>query len=134
VFYRPELGYEQAKAHASIMYVNVVMKRAGQNSADEVRKADIADTKLHAPQASVAQDPPITVAVPPDPSRVIPVESFANAYGGSWEAVAYVEDEKTISLVVLTSANQAAFKADYSAFAELLHSYKFLGSKVTIKQ
>jgi hypothetical protein len=135
VFYRQELSYETAKAHASIMYINVLMKRDGRNSANELRKIDIADTEQHEPQTKVAQEAPVTIpANAGAPARVIPVESFSNAYGPSWEAVAYVEDEKTISIVVLTSANESSFNSDHSSFVDLLHSYKFLGSNVTIKK
>lgn len=48
-----------------------------------------------------------------------------------YEAVAYIDEEKSVAMVVLTSRNEEEFKKNYPAFEELVSSYWFIADTVT---
>lgn len=48
-----------------------------------------------------------------------------------YEAVAYIDEEKSVAMIVLTSRNEEEFRKNYPAFEELVSSYWFIGDVVT---
>jgi hypothetical protein len=50
-----------------------------------------------------------------------------------YEAVAYIDEPKVLVLFVISSKDKHVFKKDYSSFEQLVRSFKFLGSSVTIE-
>ncbi len=53
---------------------------------------------------------------------------------GNFEAVGYVEEEKTINIVVLNCKTKIEFENSLGAFESLVSSYVFLADHVTIKK
>jgi hypothetical protein len=55
-------------------------------------------------------------------------QGFLNDYGRGFESIAYVEDESTISLTVISSVSEAILRHDYPAFVKLVKSDSFVTS------
>jgi hypothetical protein len=83
----------------------------------------------------IEQGKAISIPVTGDkPAIQAPVQRFLKGYEGSYEAVAYVENDKTIAMIVITSASNDLLNRDYGDFVRLVQSYKFFGSDVTIQK
>jgi hypothetical protein len=128
-FYRKELSYEEAEKRSTLMYVNVQLKSKGQQTALETMKTDAERTKHESPKLVVQKEAPIVVlgdkhAKP----KQVPVQTFLNDYGGGYESVAYIEDEKTITLIVISSVSKPILHNDYPSFVRLVKSYVFVGA------
>lgn len=127
-FYRKELTYEEAEKRSTLMYVNVQLKGKGQETALEAMKTDAERTKRESPKLVVERAAPIVIAGSKrTKARQVPVQTFLNDYGGGFESVAYVEDEKTITLIVISSVSKEILRNDYPSFVRLVKSYVFVG-------
>ena len=127
-FYRKELTYEEAEKRSTLMYVNVQLKGKGQETALEAMKTDAERTKRESPKLVVERAAPIVIAADKQrKGRQVPVQTFLNDYGGGFESVAYVEDEKTITLIVISSVSKEIMRNDYPSFVRLVKSYVFVG-------
>ncbi len=127
-FYRKELTYEEAEKRSTLMYVNVQLKGKGQETALEAMKTDAERTKRESPKLVVERAAPIVIAADKQrKGRQVPVQTFLNDYGGGFESVAYVEDEKTITLIVISSVSKEILRNDYPSFVRLVKSYVFIG-------
>jgi hypothetical protein len=127
-FYRKELGYEEAEARSTLMYVNVQLKSKGQETALETMKTDAERTKRESPKLVVERAAPIVIAADKQgKGRQVPVQTFLNDYGGGFESVAYIEDQKTITLIVISSVSKEILRNDYPSFVRLVKSYVFVG-------
>ncbi len=127
-FYRKELTYEEAEKRSTLMYVNVQLKGKGQETALEAMKTDAERTKRESPKLVVERAAPIVIAADKQrKGRQVPVQTFLNDYGGGFESVAYVEDEKTITLIVISSVSKEILRNDYPSFVRLVKSYVFVG-------
>jgi hypothetical protein len=128
-FYRKELSYEEAEARSTLMYVNVQLKSKGQQTALETMKTDAERTKRESPKLVVEKAAPIVIASDKQgKGKQVPVQTFLNDYGGGYESVAYVEDEKTITLIVISSVSKQILRNDYPSFVRLVKSYVFVGA------
>lgn len=128
-FYRKELSYEEAEARSTVMYVNVQFKGKGQQTALEAMKTDADRTKRESPKLVIQRDAPILIAGDKHAkAKQVPVQTFLNDYGGGFESVAYVEDEKTVTMIVISSVSKPILRSDYPAFVRLVKSYVFVGS------
>lgn len=129
-FYRKELTYEEAEKRSTLMYVNVQSKGAGRQTALEMMKLDAEKTKRESPKLVVQRGAPILIAADDQHKRPrqVPVQTFLNDYGGGYESVAYVEDESTISLIVISSVSEVILRHDYPSFVKLVKSYSFVTS------
>jgi hypothetical protein len=127
-FYRKGTTYPEAEKRGTLMYVNVQSKRAGRQTALEMMKLDAEKTKHESPKLVVQREAPILISSSDTQkkARQVPVQTFLNAFGGGYESIAYVEDEHTISLVVLSSASEQLMRRDYPAFVKLVKSYSFV--------
>jgi hypothetical protein len=128
-FYRKELSYEEAEKRSTLMYVNVQLKSKGQQTALETMKTDADRTKRESPKLVIQREASIVVlgdkhAKP----KQVPVQTFLNDYGGGYESVAYIEDEKTITLIVISSVSKPILRNDYPSFVRLVKSYVFVGA------
>lgn len=127
-FYRKELSYEEAEKRSTLMYVNVQLKGKGQQTALEAMKTDAERTKLESPKLVIQREAPIVVlgdkhAKP----KQVPVQTFLNDFGGGYESVAYIEDEKTVTMIVISSVSKPILHNDYPAFVRLVKSYVSVG-------
>jgi hypothetical protein len=128
-FYRKELSFQEAEARSTLMYVNVQLKSKGQQTALETMKTDAEKTKRESPKLVVEKDAPIVIAADKhSKARQVPVQTFLNDFGGGYESVAYIEDEKTITLIVISSVSKPILRNDYPSFVRLVKSYVFVGT------
>jgi hypothetical protein len=134
VFYRKEFSYQEAMARHTLMYVNIVLKDKGQNTAKEMMELDLAETKRKSPNLVVEKTKPILIPVKTGNEISAPVQTFFNDYQGSYESVAYIENDKTITLLVLSSISEQLWREDYPSFGKLVQSYAFLGSNVHVEK
>jgi hypothetical protein len=127
VFYPTGSNFQDAKDSGSFMYFNVVGKALDSTVAKMM--ADDAEQVKHDVRAAVV--------VQADPIKIgevsVPVLRFAPGAFDRYEAVAYIGEEKVLVMVVISSKNQDLFKRDYPAFVQLVQSYKYLSSNVTIQ-
>ena len=123
-FYRQTFTYDEAEAAATLMYVNVKGKVGAAQTAAAMMKLDAAKTKSESPRGVIEQGAPIVIpASKGQKSRTVPVQRFLNDYGGGFEVVAYVEDERTVTLIVISSVSKAILGQDYPSFVKLVQSY-----------
>jgi len=127
VFYPAGSNFQDAKDSGTFMYFNVV-GRAPDETVAKMMDDDAKQAQHDAPAAVVVQADPIKVS---DVS--VPVLRFAPGAFDRYEAVAYIGEEKVLVMAVISSKNVAIFKKDYPAFVQLVQSYKFLSTNVTIK-
>lgn len=128
VFYPVGSNFESAKDSGTIMYINVVGKDDGSTLAGMMTN-DAEDVKRRASSAIVKTADPI----PAGDTKGL-VQLFAPGAFDRYEGVAYFDSPKVIIMFVISSKDPKIFKSDYSAFTELVKSYKFLGSDVTIQK
>jgi hypothetical protein len=127
-FYRKELSYEEAEKRSTLMYVNVQLKGHGQQTALEAMKTDADRTKRESPNLVIQREAPIVILGDKKTKpRQVPVQTFLNDFGGGFESVAYIEDEKTVTMIVISSVSKPILHNDYPAFVRLVKSYVFVG-------
>jgi hypothetical protein len=91
-------------------------------------KTDAERTKRESPKLVVEKAAPIVITGSKQvKARQVPVQTFLNDYGGGYESVAYIEDEKTITLIVVSSVSKEILHNDYPSFVRLVKSYVFVG-------
>jgi hypothetical protein len=123
-FYRQSLTYDEAEKRATLMYVNVKGKVGPAQTAAAMMKLDAQKTKSESPHGVIERAASIVIpASKGHKSRTVPVQRFLNDYGGGFEAVAYVEDERTVTLIVISSVSKAILGQDYPSFVKLVQSY-----------
>ena len=127
VFHPNGSNWEDAKDSGTMMYINVVDKPADSTVA-KMMGDDADEAKRTAPATVVKQGEPIKIG-----DLSAPVLRFAPGAFDRYEAVAYIGEEKVLVMLVISSKNEALFKKDYPAFVQLVQSYKWLSSNVTIE-
>lgn len=133
-FYRTEFTYREALARHTIMYANVVLKEKGQQDTSEMMKLDAQKTKRDSPNVVIQRGNPIVISNDRDKSTIrVPVQSFLNDYQGGYESVAYVENDKTIVMIVISSISNEMLQRDFPDFVKLVQSYRFLASNVVVE-
>lgn len=127
VFYPEGSDFPTAKETGAFMYINVVPRDAD-SPVEKMMADDVNESKQSAPQSVVKQGEAIKIE-----DRSIPVLRFAPGAYDRYEAVAYVGEEKVLVMFVLSSKSEKVFAIDYPYFVQLVQSYKFLSSNVTIQ-
>jgi hypothetical protein len=123
-FYRKQFSYDEAEAGGTLMYVNVKAKYGPAETVAAMMKLDGEKTKKESPHLVIQRGAPIAIpASKGAKARFAPVQTFLNDYGGGFESVAYVEDEKTITLIVISSVSKQLLRQDYPSFVKLVQSY-----------
>lgn len=134
-FYRAEFSYKEALARHTLMYVSVQSKREGQQTASEMMKLDLEKTKRASPNLVIEKAEPILMPASRGSATInVPVQTFLNDYQGGYESVAYIEDEKTITLIVISSISDELLRQDYPSFIKLVQSYTFFSSDAKIEK
>lgn len=127
VFYPEGSNWDDAKESGTVMYVNVVGRPKGRAVA-KMMADDAKEAKRNAPGTVAKQGTPIVISDVP-----APVLRFAPGAFDRYEAVAYIGEEKVLVMIVISSKSDAIFNTDYPAFVQLVQSYKFLSSNVTLQ-
>ena len=126
VFY-PEGG--SWKGSKAVMYVNGAAKPAD-DTLEKFVERDVAGYREHSPGLKVADDEALPVG---GKERVL-VKRFSGDRGGSYEAVAYVEESKVVVIIVLHARTPKDFDDALPAFRQLVSSYRFLSDKVVTEK
>ena len=111
----------------TIMYPNIATKGEGQRTLEEFMKADLARFLEHEP-AMRYED---IKDIPLQNERIAKIRLFHGVNRGSSEAVAYVDEEKIISLFVMSSRNEKAFNESMSLFRSAVKTYTYMNVTVS---
>ena len=126
VFYPHGSSWEQS---LSVMYVNVVPKKNGASqSLQQIVYTDLSELKTKSPKLIVTNADGLLTGA----KHQAVVRYLSGTSGGNWEAVAYINEKKIVTEIVLSARNQAQFKASLPVFRQLVGSYHFLTNKVKI--
>ena len=125
VFY--ETGSDWASA-MNVMYTNSARKCEGQRTVEELMAYDLAQFRKHSPTLEVTEPSSI-----PTRKGTALVRRFTGDQHGNYEAVAYIDEEQTIIMLVLSSRTKNGFDEAYPSFEELVKSYQFLTTDVRMK-
>ena len=111
-----------------VMYVNVNHKgEAKQDSFEKLVADDIAAYKKHSPNVKVTEAEPLPTAR----GKKALVKYYSGDNNRNYEAVAYVDEDKVVVFLVLTSKTKSGFESSLPAFKELISSYFFVTDNVT---
>jgi len=120
VFYEEGKSWQGADV---VLYANTASKRVeGQSTLEQLIEFDVAQFKSRAPHMRVTSAPNI---------RGAEVRHFIGDEYGNHEAVAYIDEELIVVMLVLSARTKEDFERAYPAFQELVESYQFLTSSVT---
>ena len=114
--YYPKGSWDSAE---TIMYPNIVTKGPGQTTLQELMDADLAKFRKDNPGMSyVDGDIPFN-------DRTAKVRYFHGVNQGSSEAVAYIDEEKIIALVVLSSKSEKGLTEALPLLLRVLETYSY---------
>jgi hypothetical protein len=114
--YYPKGSWETAE---TIMYPNIVTKGPGQTTIQELMDSDLARFQKDNPAMSyVDGDIPFN-------HRTAKVRYFHGVNQGSSEAVAYIDEEKNIALVVLSSKTEKGLTEALPLLLGVLETYTY---------
>ena len=110
----------------TVMYPNIVTKGPEQQTLKEFMESDLANFREHSPAMTFedSKDVPLTH------NRVAKVRLFYNVNKGSSEAVAYIDEEKVIALIVVSSKSKKALKESMPRLQTTLQTYTYTDVKV----
>ncbi len=66
--------------------------------------------------------------------RIAKIYHYEGDSFGNYEAVAYIEEEKTINFIVYTSRSKEAFEASIQKFHDIVDSYFFITDQVDMEK
>jgi len=127
VFYPKGSTWEKGTA---VMYANTAHKSVQGN--ETIKKLIAFDTgrfKSQSSQTTVSQADTILTG---DKKKAI-VKHISDAKHKNYEAVAYIDESKTVVILVLTSRTLKEFEISLPKFTELVSSYRFLSEQVIIE-
>jgi len=120
VFYKEGESWQSADV---VMYANTASKRVEDHrTLEQLMEYDAAQFKSRAPDIRITSAASIRGAA---------VRHFMPDEYGNHEAVAYIDEEFIVVMLVLSARTKEGFERAYPAFAELVESYQFLTSDVT---
>ena len=123
VFYPKDATWENAQ---TIMYPSIVTKSPGQQTVKEFMESDLTEFRQHDPDMSYedAED------IPLKHNRIAKIRKFYNVNHGATEAVAYIDEEKIIALVVVSSKTKDDLKQAMPLLRSALETYLYMDVKV----
>ncbi len=117
------------------MYATVYPKAENGGTLEKFIERDISDFKSKSEKLKVTTaDALTTVKDAQGKERKVEVRYFTGDQFGNYEAVAYIDEGKSVVSIILTSKTQEGFEASLPAFKELVTSYYFLTDKVKIEK
>ncbi len=115
----------------AVMYANVWQKESATQTVQDIIDSDIQKFKENVPDLKVEN----AEAIELEKDKTATVKYFtSDANGQNFEAIAYINEEKLVVLIVLTSRTKKDFEKSLPAFRELVGSYLFLTDKVVIEK
>jgi len=119
VFYPEGSAWGDAE---TVIYPNIATKRSRQANLEQFMELDLSDFRDHNPGMTYenAED------VPMKNKRVAKLRFFHGVNNGSSEAIAYVDEDKIIALVVVSSKTQKGLNEAMPLLRDILQSYSFM--------
>jgi hypothetical protein len=127
-FYPAKSTWEVARGSGTVMYINILDKGPDETLAS-MMEAEVKNAKENRKSVVVKEGDSIKAG-----AETASVLLFAPAVSNRFEAIACFDLPKAVIIFVATSKNEEWLKGDYKAFLQLVKSYKFLGSNVTIEK
>lgn len=130
----PAVFYPQGSSWskgASVMYANVWVKDdPKEETLEKIIEADVKNFKARSENLKVTDGE----ALPTQKSdKKATVKYFTGDPFGNHEAIAYIDEGNTVTMIVLTSRTKEDFEKSLAAFKELVASYSFLTGNVKIQ-
>jgi hypothetical protein len=126
VFYPEGSSWRESGA---VMYANVVQKTEDRDSTlAKVLASDEARFRSDSPGLVIQT----AAAVATGDGKQAVIRHFSGSSLGNWEAVAYIDEEKVVSMLVLSCREEALFKKSLPSFEKLVASYRFLTERVRV--
>jgi hypothetical protein len=94
-------------------------------------KHDIDKFKQNSPNLRVEEKESIEVDNGKKKARIV---YFSADRFGSYEAVAYIPENKVVVIIVMISGNKEKFESNLKAFEDLVKSYMFITDEVIINK
>ncbi len=118
-----------------VMYANVYQKKdVKKESLETVIAGDVAEYKKRSVELKVTDAEPLpTTKDARVKDKKATIKYFTGDEHENDEAVAYIDEDKVVVMLVLTARNKKDFESSLPAFKELVGSYFFLGNKVTFQ-
>jgi hypothetical protein len=106
----------------TVMYPNIATKRPGQETLNKFMDSDLADFREHNPELTyeVGDDIPLR------DNRIAKLRFFHNVNHDASEAVAYIDEEKIIAFIVMSSKTQKGLDESIPVLRQILQSYAFV--------
>jgi hypothetical protein len=127
VFYPKGSSWSKATA---MMYANTASKKvAGNETIGKVIEYDISQFKKKSPDLAVKDAEPLPISK----GKKAIIKYFSGDNFNNHEAIAYIDENKVVVIIVLSSRSKEEFENSLPAFKELLNSYQFLTEDVRIE-
>lgn len=94
----------------------------------DVIASDSVNFKNNSPQLSIRKQDQIFISK----GKKAEVYNYSGDVNGNYETVAYIPENKGVSMIILSSRNKNGCINNYLIFESLVKSYKFLTDKVNI--
>jgi hypothetical protein len=117
------------KDGVAVMYVRVVYKDQARKTVEQVIKNDMEEFKNANKDSTVSSMPIISTR---NKTKAI-TKFFYDAAHKNYENVAYIDEQKVVVIMVLTSRNKEGYSKSVSAFRNLVASYFFVDELVKVK-
>jgi hypothetical protein len=122
VFYPEGTTWDNAQ---TVMYPNVVTKGPGQKTLKEFMDHDVADFREHNPGMTYVDGEDL----PLNRSRTAKLRYFYGVNKNSAEAVAYVDEDKIIAVIVASSRTTKALNDSIPLLRTVLRTYAYMDVK-----
>ncbi|MFZ0296557.1 MAG: hypothetical protein WAL52_23295 [Candidatus Sulfotelmatobacter sp.] len=126
VFYPEGSTWDDAE---TVIYPNIVSKGPGQQTLHELMASDLNDFRDHNPKMSFEDGEEIRLKN----HGTAKVRYFYNVNQGSSEAVAYVDEEKIIALVVVSSKTRKGLNESIPLLRSALQTYAYMDVRLSNK-
>jgi hypothetical protein len=127
VFYKKGSSWKDGTV---VMYANTAHKsNKGSESLDALIKTDFDRFKSHSSDIRMIDAGKVKIG-----KKEAVIKKFVGDKWGNYETVAYIDESKIISILVMTSRNKKEFDDSYPSFIQLVKSYTFITEKVEFKK
>ena len=122
VFYPEGSNFDDAE---TVIYPNIATKGPGQATLKEFMEYDLSEFRDHNPGMSHedAED------IPMRNNRAAKLRYFHGVNKGSSEAIAYIDEEKIVALIVVSSKTEKGLNAAVPLLRDMLQSYLYMDVK-----
>lgn len=122
VFYREGSTFDDAE---TIIYPNIATKGPGQATLKAFMEHDLSDFREHNPGMTYED----AENFPLKNKRVAKLRYFHGVNKGSSEAIAYIDEEKIVALIVVSSKTEKGLNEAMTLLRDMLQSYSYMDVK-----